>query len=181
VAVSGNFSFQQTVEVQMNLDATTLVFNGSNTQTLEVGSARLVTLTNGAAVNGNFGIGELDVGQAGIATTLVLQDLVNNGNRNGAQSEVLYLNGAAGGNGLRILGGSVLALNGLDLWTTEAGAWVHINERFTGGLTQISYDQGFISLGMPSAVPEPQTWALFGLGLVVVARRRLLQMARAER
>ncbi len=176
VTVSGDYSFQQAVESAMNLDAATLVFNGSGLQTLELGGARIVTLTNGAAVNGNFGIGQLDVGQDGSATTVVLQDWINNGNRSGGLGESLYLNGVAGGNGLRIFAGSVLALNGLDLYTTENGSWFRMNDRFTAGVTQIAYDQGFITLGV---VPEPQTWALFGLGLAALGVRRLRQAARS--
>jgi hypothetical protein len=173
VAVSGNFSFQQTVESQMNLDAATLALDGSGGQALEIGGKHIGLPTAGSLVGSNFAIGVLDVGLSGAATVVSLQDAIDNGNRSGG-SEALYLNGSAGGNGLHILGGSILALDNLDLYTVQNGLWVHINDLFTNGVTKIAYDQGFIELGAATTlpVPEPGTWALLTLGLAAIGWRR---------
>lgn len=170
--VRGDYAFAHTVESQMNLDFATLRLDGGSEQRLEVGGRLLGTLpAGGAAVTGNFAIGELDVGGGALASTVFLQDAIDNGNRTGG-SEVLYLNGAGGGNGLRILGGSTLVLGGLDLWAVSGGSWVHINELFTNGTTRIAYDEGFI-VTVPQAVPEPAQWAMLAAGLALLGRRRM--------
>jgi len=166
IDISGDFSFQQTVESQVNTDLAFVNFSGAGAHTLEVGGRRAASLpAAGAVVTSNFAIGQLSVGQDGVAETLVLVDAIDNGNR--SSPEVLYLNGAAGANGLHILGGSTVLLSNVDLYFTENGNWVHANELFQNGATTIAYDQGFISL-----VPEPGSVALLLAGLGVVGLRR---------
>ena len=68
---------------------------------LEVGGS-----DNGTSVtSGNFGLGMMVVGASDQPSTVKLMDLKNNGNRAGTAgtSEALYLFGANGGNGLRLL------------------------------------------------------------------------------
>lgn len=190
VRFTGDFSFAQTVASQVSSDLALFDFSGGGLQTLEVGGGLLATLTAGAAVTNNFAIGRLTVGTSGASTTvLALADAVNNGRRGATGHEVLYLNGVGGaggvdgGDGLRILGGSTLVLDGVDLYTADSGAWLHVNTLFAPGVTRIAYDQGWIALTAADvpAVPEPQNWALLLSGLAAlgwVARRRPARSAR---
>ena len=170
--ITGGFSFQQKVAAQVNLDAATLAFNGNGGQLLEVGSKSMGLPAANTVVTGNFALGELDVGTSDSATVLTLADLVDNGNRAGG-AEALYLNGGADHQGLHILGGSVLALNGLNLYTARNGAWTHVNELFTDGVTTIAYDQGYIAL-TTAPVPEQSPWLMLlsGTGVLGFLRRR---------
>ena len=168
--ISGDFSFAQTVEPQMNLDLATLAFSGSGAHLLEIGGRRTGMPAVAAPVLGNFGIGQWVVGQAHAAATSVqLVDAVNNGNRVGSTGEALYLISDADGNGLAILGGSTLVIGSLDVYTHQTGQWVHLNDLFKNGATKIVYDQGFVSL---SPVPEPLTVSMLLAGLGWVAWRR---------
>ena len=68
---------------------------------LEVGG-----IDNGTGVSsGNFGLGMMVVRSSDQPSTVKLVDLKNNGNRVGTAgtAEALYLFGANGGNGLRLL------------------------------------------------------------------------------
>lgn len=170
IDISGDFSFAQSVESQMNLDLATLGFSGGGAHLLEIGGRRTGRPAAAAPVLGNFGIGQRVVGQAHAAATSVRRvDAVNNGNRLGSTGEALYLNSDADGNGLAILGGSTLVIGSLDVDTYQTGQWLHLNDLFKNGATRIAYDQGFVSL---SPVPEPLTVSMLLAGLGLVAWRR---------
>ncbi len=77
--------------------------------------------------------------------------MVDNGNRLEADSEALYLFGLGGPNGLRILGGSLLALNNVNVYTMHDGQLLHVNTLFPPGVAQIAYDEGFIALNAPTS------------------------------
>lgn len=183
---TGDLSFAQTVASQVATDLALVSFVGSGLQTLEVGGAQLGALADGAIATNNFAIGRLTVGGSGAINQLELADAINNGHRGTGGREALYLNGVDGvggaqsGNGLRILGGSTLVLDGIDLYTTESGAWLHVNTLFAPGVNRIAYDQGWIALdisGVP-AVPEPERWSLMLCGVAalgMLSRRRRAQ------
>lgn len=172
--LGGSLSFEQKIASQMDVDQAYLDFNGAGLLTLEVGGKQLGAQADRAFVDSNFGIGELSLGRPGAGSMLQLVDTIDNGNRGGAGGfEVLYLNGINGGNGLHLAAGSTLVIGTLNLYTTEAGHWLHVNDLFTQGATRIAYDQGYIVLEA-SAVPEPGGWALLlsGVGALALRRRR---------
>ncbi len=98
------------------------------------------------ALTNNFAIGQMIVGQANQVTVCYLTDLVDNGNRGTAGKECLYLAGVGDADGLRILGGSTLVVNGINVYAKMGGELVHINSLFTGGEIAIPWDQGYISI-----------------------------------
>ena len=96
-----NFTFDNTTASDVSLDSAVARFIGTGGQMLEVGG-----IDNGTGVtSGNFGLGMMVVGASDQPSTVKLMDLKNNGNRAGTAgtSEALYLFGANGGNGLRLL------------------------------------------------------------------------------
>jgi hypothetical protein len=124
-----------------------------------VGGFDISTLT---PVGPNFGFGQMIVGTDTQTTTVYLRDAVDNGNGHvlcGPGEEALYLLGLPADplepakivNGLRILGGSTLVLNGIPLYTIQDGALVDVRSWFPPGQTIITYalnnSNGFIALG----------------------------------
>ena len=147
VSLAGNYSFNHTNEAEINTGNGILHMVGVSTQSLEVGGENIGVPAG--AVSGNFEIGQLIVGQTGQANIVHLGDQVDNGNRGGSGVEALYLQGFPGSaNGLRILGGSTLVIENINVYTTESDTWVHINSLFGPGVNQIAYDQGFIALSI---------------------------------
>jgi hypothetical protein len=151
IQVKGNFQFNHTDEERVKTADSIVQFAGnsncSEPQLLEIGGLD-VDVYVGILANDNFAIGQLIVGQELQATCVRLQDALDNGNRGGCVSEVLYLN--LEGNyqrGLRILGGSTLNLGMLNVYSFEDGEWVHINSLFEAGQNKIAYDQGYIEKG----------------------------------
>jgi hypothetical protein len=152
--VAGNFTHDYTDETEVELgDATLHLDGGSVEQILEVGGLD-VDVQVGFLTNENFGFGQLIVGQDGQPTVVRLRDAVDNGNNHDLcnQPEALYLFGTIGDhpNGLRILGGSVLILDGINLYAYQDGSWVHINSLFAPGadeFAEIGFDGGKIRKG----------------------------------
>ena len=142
----------------MALRSAIVEFNGVGPQLMEVGGFDIGTLV---PVDDNFGVGQLIVGQAAQATTVHLRDIINNGNgSNGCdQTEALYLFGLEPDaadpakilQGLRILGGSTLVLDGLNVYAAQdgaGGALVDISGLFGPGETSIGFDGGIIEKGV---------------------------------
>jgi hypothetical protein len=174
VTVGGNLSYAQTDEALMALGHAVLQFNGSGVQQLEVGGLDVDVVT-ALLSNDNFGFGQLLVGQAGQPgqpTVVELTDFVNNGNRGaGNTPEALYLYGlGAGTEGLHILGGSTLVLDGLPAYALHNGSLISLYSLFPSGTQVIPFDQGFLAL----SVPEPGRFALLlaGTGLLLWRRWR---------
>jgi len=147
ISLAGHYSFNHTAEADISLAGGIMQFDGSGLQRLEVGGQD-VGVPAGAITN-NFQIGQLMVGQTTQPTVVKLVDQVNNGNRGTSGREALYLQGFPGSDsGLRILGGSTLVIENLQLYVQEGDEWVHINSLFPPDTNQIAYDDGFIALSI---------------------------------
>ncbi len=137
-----NFIFDNTTETDVALDSAVVRFAGMGGQTLEVGGR-----DNGTGVTAaNFGLGVLVVGAPGQPSTVKLMDLRNNGHRNGTagSNEVLYLYGTNGANGLRLLNGSKLVLNGLRAYARVGGTMTLLNSLIPPGTNSVRFDEGTI-------------------------------------
>ena len=169
VSAGGSVSYDHTDETRFQFGHGTLVLNGSGGQKLEVGGIDVDVYTN-LLSNDNFGFGQIVVGQSSRSTFASLVDLVNNGNRGaGGAPEALYLFGlGAGTEGLRILGGSSLVLDGLPAYAYHGGTMINLYNLFPAGVTRVAFDDGFLL----TAVPEPSSWLLMGFGLAWLAARR---------
>ncbi len=145
VWVAGNFGHQQINESAINLNAATLRMNGIGGQLFEAASEDLGL---GGPMAGNFGIGQLVIGQTVQRTSVDLIDVVDNGNRGTTGTEALYLFGLGGPDGLRILNDSALVLNGINVyaWDATMARMVHINGLFGPTDLRIPFDDGFVQL-----------------------------------
>jgi hypothetical protein len=159
VRIGKDFSFAHTDETKIDLETAVVQFDGSNPQFVEAGGTDIGTVTPTAP---NFGFGQLIVGTDTVATTLHLRDAIDNGNGHdlcGTVKEAIYLLGLPEDpnnpdkivNGLRILSGSTLVLDGIPLYTRQDGALVDVRTWFGPGQTVLAYNlnnsNGFIALG----------------------------------
>ena len=157
--IAKDYSFEHIDENKVGLESAVVRFDGNGPQFVEVGGFDIGTLTPAGT---NFGFGQMIVGTDIQATTVYLRDAVDNGNGHvlcGPGEEALYLLGlpvdplapAKIVNGLRILGGSTLVLNGIPLYTMQDGALVDVRTWFPPGHMVIAYalnnSNGFIALG----------------------------------
>jgi hypothetical protein len=163
VKIGDSFVFGQTDEVKLDVDEAFLHMNGSGLQFLEVGSEDLGL---GGSASGNFGIGQLIVGQVGQPTTVQLLDVLDNGNRTDGQPEGLYLYGVGGSDGLIIHEGSTLILEHHNVYALIEGEWLHLNSEFGDGITDMPFGDGTM------VVPEPATLGLLLAGFLAAHRRR---------
>ncbi len=143
--IGEDFSFEQTTESYVVLDAGVVRMDGTGGQLLEVGGEDL-SVTGSSA--GNFGIGQLVIGQTTQRTSVDLIDAIDNGNRGSSGTEALYLYGLGGPDGLRILNDSALILNGINVYAYDAltSSMVHLNSLFGVGELRIAYDDGYLQL-----------------------------------
>jgi hypothetical protein len=152
LTIAGDYAFEHTVENMVDLESAVVQFDGNDPQFVEAGGFDIGTLTPTGL---NFGFGQMIVGTDTQPTTVYLRDAVDNGNGHvlcGPGEEALYLLGSpTKPNGLRILGGSTLVLNGIPLYTIQDGALVDVRTWFPPGQRVISYalnnSNGFIDLG----------------------------------
>jgi hypothetical protein len=148
ISLTGDYSFNHTSESDMSWDGGIVKLIGTDSQLLEVGGSD-IGIPQGT-LGSNFQFGQLVVGQTGVANTVRLVDNVDNGNREPSGYEALYLPGPTGGDdGLRILGGSTLVVENIQVYAQVQGAWVHINALIPDGANQVAFDQGFIALSVP--------------------------------
>ncbi len=144
LSIGEHLSFDYTDETAMDTQTAVVHFDGTGTQMLEVGGEDLWTLVDRDLPN--FGFGQLVIGQDLGPTTVLLLDVIDNGNRPESDTEALYLYGLGGPQGLRILGGSTLVINNINVYTMIDGEWLHINTLFPPGVEAVAYDGGFIAL-----------------------------------
>ena len=159
ISIANDYIFEQTDENKIDLESAVVKFNGSGQQLVEVGGFDIGTLT---PVGPNFGFGQMIVSTNTQATTVYLRDGVNNGNGHdlfGPGVEALYLLGLPDDpldpgkivNGLRILGGSTLVLNGIPLYVMQDGYLQDVRDWFPMGQRVIAYSlnnsNGYIDLG----------------------------------
>jgi len=145
--VGGDFLFQQDDQTQLELDQDILHLNGTGTQSLEAGG---VDGGVGGSTSSNFGIGRLEIGEAGAPTTVHMADRFDNGNRGpAAEAEALYLYGLGGSDGLLINDGSALVLNGINVYASMDGQMTHLNDLLVGGVVGIPLGAGFVALYEP--------------------------------
>ncbi len=171
LTVGGDMTFRYTTETNLAASSARLHLNGnhaySDPQLFEIGGMDAGNVNPGNS--GNFGFGQLILGEVGSPTVVQLLDVIDNGNRGGGGlvPEGLYLFGLGGPDGLILRGGSILIIDNLNVYTTENNAWVHINSLFPPGVAMIPYGDGFIELPAPGG-------AAFGVGLgvLILARRR---------
>jgi len=149
--VTHSFVFHHTDESKINLAQAYLRMNGQGLQMLEVGGEDN-GLPSDLGGSGNFGIGQLVVGEPNRPTTVELVDLVNNGNR-GEGREALYLYGLGiNEDGLVIHEGSKLIVDYLDAYAWMDGQWVHLNDWLVDGMTPLTVPMGGKYLEFDSAL-----------------------------
>lgn len=146
IEVGGDFLYQYTDEARMQFDRGQLHLDGSGMQYLEAGGS-----DNGLAgtAASNFGIGRLEIGEDGAPTTVHVLDLFNNGNRGTTGEEALYLGGLGGADGLVIHAGSVLVLNGINVYAWLDGQMKHLNSLFGNEVMAIPMSAGLLALQQP--------------------------------
>jgi hypothetical protein len=136
--VKGSFSTAITNTSNFQASGAILNMNGNGLQTLEVAGADEGAINPGN--NGNFGFGQLEIGQPTVPTEVDLVDDVDNGNRGaGNANEAFYLYGVDGQGGLVLNGGSVLLIGNLNAYSFQDGSWTDLQNLFTGGETIVSY------------------------------------------
>lgn len=148
VILGDSFFFSNTNEAQVRFDTGRVRFEGAAAQACEVGGADHGPLGSTAS---NFGFGQLVAGRSDLPTTVALLDATDNGNRISSQAEALYLYGLEGEDGLRVLGGSTVIIDSVNVYAHVSGTMTHLNALFPVGVDVIPFDQGFLQLNQPGA------------------------------
>jgi hypothetical protein len=123
--------------------------DGAMPQRLEVGGRDVGPASTFA--QGNFGFGQLIVGNTNQQSFVRLVDTLNNGGRGAAgEPESLYLYGL-GGQGLRLFSGSRLLLGNINSYALVNGRSVNLRSLIPAGTNSVAFDGGFIAnFGGPS-------------------------------
>ena len=140
IIIGGDFVYDIFDEAAFTTDTAFVTMNGTES-ILEVASQDLGV--SGATAS-NFGFAQLTIGENSSPATVMLVDLVDNGNRD-ANSEALYLYGSGGISGLKIRPNSRLIIGDINLYVKVDGEMVHINSLFGPKTKYISFDQGVIT------------------------------------
>ncbi|HYW79618.1 MAG TPA: PEP-CTERM sorting domain-containing protein, partial [Thermoguttaceae bacterium] len=160
--IEGALYYAYTDPGKLDTASAILHFNGSGIQFLEVGGEDMGV---DGSLAGNFGIGRLLVGQEDQPTTVLPLDLFDSGNRTGGAHEALYLYGVGGLDGLELLGGSTLVLDGINVYSydVDLGEMVYLNGLIPPGATKAAYAGGYVAL----PVPEPSSVVLLAVAALV--------------
>ena len=147
--IRGDFLFENTDTNTITADLATLLMDGAAPQRLEVGGRDVGPASTFA--QGNFGFGQLAVGNTNRQSIVRLVDTLNNGGRGAAgESESLYLYGL-GGQGLRLFSGSRLLLGNINSYALVNGRSVNLRSLIPAGTNSVAFDSGFIgNFGGPS-------------------------------
>lgn len=148
LALSGDFTFDHTDPADLLLGSGRLHVRDSHDR---YANQEVAGYNRGVPEDGppaGYEIGQLVVGEPGARSRLVLVDAIDNGQRGrDGQAEALYLQGLGSEPGLRLLGGSTLYLNDIDVYARLNGEWHHLNEWLPAGTQRIEFDQGYIARG----------------------------------
>lgn len=148
LALSGDFTFDHTDPAELLLGSGRLHVKDSHDR---YANQEVAGYNRGLPEDGvptGFEIGQLVVGEPAARSRLVLVDAVDNGQRGrDGQAEALYLQGLGSAPGLRLLGGSTLYLNDIDVYARLNGEWHHLNEWLPAGTQRIEFDQGYLARG----------------------------------
>lgn len=147
--IRGDFRFENTDTNTITADLAALLMDGTSPQRLEAGGRDVGPAP--ATMQGNFGFGQLIVGNTNQQSVVRLVDTLNNGGRGPAgEAESLYLYGL-GGQGLRIFSGSRLLLRNLNCYATVNGRMVNLQSLIPAGTNSVAFDGGFLAnFGGPS-------------------------------
>lgn len=144
---------------QVSLRESRVRFNGDGPQEVEVGGYDAGVLIDGFA-NDNFGYGQMTVGRddpnAG-PSAVFLVDHANNSNTPGepvAEKEALYLFGKDSQDGLRLLNGSILYMNGLKVYAKVGGVMADLTTLFND-TEMVPFDGGYLCRSCPD-VNDPR-------------------------
>ncbi|WP_428389434.1 hypothetical protein [Mucisphaera sp.] len=130
----------------VDLAGGTVAFRRGAEAFLEVGGVDS-GLTVTPSGNDNFGIGVLELGGDGQAATVYLLDAYLQGGRSApGVNEALYLYGVSGSDGLSLLDGSELVLDGINVYANVSGVLTHLNALFGPTDTVIAFGGGTLRL-----------------------------------
>ncbi|RIK77259.1 MAG: hypothetical protein DCC68_17740 [Planctomycetota bacterium] len=155
IRIRDDLLLNMTAESSFSADGGIVYMDGNGLQYLEAAGNDVGAVP---ATSANFELGRLVVGREEQATTVMVLDLFNNGNRGASGREAIYLKGVGGLDGLEITPGSRLVLNDINVYARQGGTWIHLNSLFSPGTTEVPFAGGIL------AIPEPS-----GLSLLVAA------------
>jgi len=151
VEITHSLLFHHTDESKIGWDDAYVHMCGTGLQMLEIGGQDNGLPTDFGG-SGNFGIGQLTVGDPDRPTTVELVDMVDNGNREEGR-ETLYLYGLGiNEDGLVIHEGSKLIVDYLDAYAWMDGQWVHLNDWLVDGMAPLTVPMGGKYLEFDSAL-----------------------------
>ncbi len=168
---SGSFFNQVTTPARFNAVRGIVSFElGAGPAIFEAAGRNLGTLGTIATNGGNFGLGQLRVGENSAAMTLTIVDLFDNGQRGGpgGSGEALYLFGPGEVlNGLELFNGSRLIISPeTAVFARISGVMRDLRTLIPPGQTQVAFGNGFI------VIPSPASAMALGCVLLPLSVRR---------